>query len=190
MRIARLRFFLALVALVGAAGCGGGSGAPTAPASPATPSTPAAQQLVSADLPVANLSAPGLYQDGLGTYPPGNVYLTPNNTGLFLQPQCPGSSRTPARETNLVLPQTARDVVAARVAKCGGYGVPGEQIYLHLPNPSTQRVGGVIGAGGLRQMSTSAGVCSCSLTSTRTAMEPSRRRLTTITIFGGRMAST
>lgn len=141
---------LVLLALVGAARCGGGTSptAPTAPTTPNAPSTPVAQQMVSADLPAPpGPSTPGLYQDGLGTYPPGDdVYLSPGGRDLFVRPVCTGSA---PRALNLVLSPAAREVVVGRLARCT---VPGsstnEWLYLHLPNPLMQQTGAVIGANG------------------------------------------
>lgn len=148
LQVSAVGFALALVGIVQ---CGGGS-APTAPTSPARPA-PGAPQTVSADLPDApNPSAPGLYQDGKGTYPPGDEVYVGGRTGesLFVRPVCPGSTQTAPRELNLVLAPAARAVASGRLSTCVDLSQGGraEAIYLHVPNPLAQQPGAVAGAGG------------------------------------------
>lgn len=151
MKSIRWRTALALLALIGSVRCGGGgrSAAPTAPTT-STAASPTAQQAVSADLP-NTVASPGLYQDGRGTYPPGDEVYFGDSLGssLFVRPLCSGSSRVP-RELNLVLPQGARDVAAGRLSKCvdlSGAG-RGEAIFLHVPNLLPLQTGAVVGARG------------------------------------------
>lgn len=146
MRKRRVLTTVALFGLVGSAGCGGGGGgsaSPTTPTTPSTPSAPTQQLTVSADLPsTPNPPMPGLYQDGMGTYPPGDdVYFDPS-LHIFIRPLCPGSSQTTPRALNLVLPSTAVALVAARLSRCMDLAGAArtEAIFLHLPNPSYQQV--------------------------------------------------
>lgn len=137
-----------IAALAGATACGG-----TSPTAPSQPSAPGVQRTVSADLPVApNLTAPGLYQDGLGTYPAGDdeVRLSPDQRSLFIVALCAGSTQKAPRELNLVLPAAAREVAVGRLSTCNDLGGNGraEGIYLHMPNPLTGQPGTVVGSGG------------------------------------------
>lgn len=148
-----------LLISVGVVQCGGGAANPAAPTpSPSPGATPPA---VSADLPTAAASAPGLYQDGLGTYPAGDdVYLSPDGRDLYVRPLCPESSRGTPRRLNLVLPPGAREIAAGRMSTCmdlGGNG-RGEGIYLHLPNPFARQPGATVGASAPENADTSSSV--------------------------------
>jgi len=141
----RRRLLITVVALAGATRCGGGSTSPSAPGGSTT--TPAAQHMVSADLPAMPIpQTAGLFQDGVGAYPPGDAYTSPSGSDVFVQAHC--TSPTGARELNLVLPQNTRGAISGRLSKCASASAVQEQIYLHLSTMLNKATGDVIGPAG------------------------------------------
>lgn len=151
----RLRAPLLGMAAVLATHCGGGPAAPTAPTT-----VPAVTSLrVSAELPVVLPSA-GLYQDGLGVYPPGDdVFLSPDQRSLFIRPLCAGSGSTPRRLT-IILPPDAREIAAGRLSTCMDLAgnSRAEGVILHLPSPLAAAAGVIVGGGAPPNADTSGSV--------------------------------